>query len=263
VAVGHDAIQSRLRKSLPPVSLLVGPESVGKTTIAFDLIRAHGVQNDDILRFKKLTVESARAISRASVIAPRGRMRVFVLWIDGASDAALNTLLKSLEEAPATSRFVLIGTELPMETVVSRSEVFRFALLSTETVEEILLRRGINPSVAKNAAKASRGQVQNAIRYVNGASEEKMGVLALIQALVNLDEEALNAQSQRWTEGHTNVLSTLSYEIITKQWRTFDPAEVEGVSSKLALRILEAIRPHIRGRLVVNASLMSILKGDA
>ena len=241
----------------------MGPESVGKTTIAFEAIRSHGVRDDDVMRFKILSASAARLISETALQAPRGRMKVYVIFLDRASDNAINTLLKALEESPATTRFILIATELPQETVVSRSTVFRFSLLSTEDVEAVLTGRNFNPTVARNAAQASRGQISNALRYVNGASDAKMGVLVVVSALLQRDEEALNAQASKWTDEHTQALTTMSYEIITKQWRIFDPAEVEGVSSRLALRILEAVRPQIRGRLTVNASLMSILKGES
>lgn len=263
MVIGHPSVEARLKRSLPPVSLLVGPESVGKTTLAFEAIRSHGFRDDDVYRFKKLTVSSAKLISESSIQAPRGLMKVYVVFLDGASVNSMNVLLKALEEAPVTTRFILICTELPSQTITSRAEVFRFALLSVSDVEHILLAKGINPTVSKNAAMASSGQVRNALRCVNGATDAKMGVLAVIGALMSRDEETLNAQASRWTDDHTHLLTTLGYELITKQWRSFDPAEVEGVSSKLALRILEAVRPRIRGRLTVNASLMNILKGDA
>lgn len=263
MAIGHPLVEGRLKRSLPAAALLVGPQSVGKTTVAFEAIRSHGLRDDDVHRFKKLTVESARIISESSVVATRGRMKVYVVFLDDASENAMNVLLKALEESPRTTRFILIASELPNETIVSRTEVFRFPLLGEEDVEQILLSKGINPNVAKNAAKASSGQMIHALRYVRGATDEKMGVLAVVNALMNRDEEALSAQAAKWTDDHTLLLTSLSYELITKQWRVFDPAEVEGVPSKLALRILEAVRPRTRGRLTINASLMSILKGDS
>ena len=263
MSVGHRGIRSRLRTNLPQVALFIGPESVGKTTVAYEAIRLHGVRDDDVCRIQKLTISSARVISESSVVAPRGLLKVYVVFLDGASENAMNALLKALEEAPTTSKFILIATELPPETIVSRAEVYRFPLLSVENVEEILVHRGINPAVARNAAHASSGQIKNALRYVNGASEAKIGVLATVNALVSRDEDALSAQASRWTDEHTQVLTTLGYELITKQWRVFDPSEVEGVPSKLALNILEAIRPRVRGRLTVNASLMSLLRRES
>ncbi len=263
MAIGHPDIQDRLKKNLPAVSLFVGPESVGKMTVAYDTIRKHRVRDDDVMRFKKLTVTSARLISETSLQAPRGRMKVYVIVLDDAPENSMNALLKALEEAPATTRFILIATDLPMETITSRATVFRFPLLSVDSVEQILTKRSLNPTVARNAAMASKGQVKNALRYINGATEAKMGVLAVVQAIKQRDEEALSAQASRWTDDHTLTLTTMSYEIITKQWRVFDPAEVEGVPSTLALKILEAVRPRVRGRLTINASLMSILKGDS
>lgn len=263
MAIGHSAVESRLKRQLPPVALLVGPESVGKTTVAFEAIRSHGVRDDDVYRFKKLTMSSARLVSESSALAPRGHIKVFVIFLDDASENAMTVLLKALEESPATTRFVLITTELPPQTITSRAEIFRFPLLSVTSVEHILLAKRINPTVAKNAAMASNGQVSSALRYVNGASDAKMGVLAAISALMQRDEEALSAQAAKWTDDHTHLLTTLGYELITKQWRSFDPGEVEGVPPKLALRILEALRPRVRGRLTVNASLMTILKGES
>lgn len=263
MASGHHAIQRRLKREIPPVALFVGPESVGKTTVAFHTIRAHGLPDADVARVQKLTVSAAREVAESSLVAPRGDVKVYVIHLDRASGNAMNALLKALEEAPPTSRFILISTEMPPETVASRAEIFRFALLPEANVLEILERRGINPTVAKNAARASKGQMVNALRYINGSADAKMGVLSTVNALVMRDEEALSAQASKWTDDHTHLLTTLSYELITKQWRTFDPSEVEGVSNKLALRVLEAVRPQVRGRLTINASLMAVLKGDS
>jgi len=259
MVIGHADQQARLRQNLPRVSLLVGPYSVGKTTLAFEIARAYEVHDADLLRFKKLTVDDARAIVQASQTPPNGSLKVLVIDLDYASEAALNVLLKALEESPESTRFILIAQEVPMETITSRSTLLRFPLLTDEQVEDILLRRKFAPAQAKNLAGMAKGQVRPALQLASN-SLDKIPVLAALKALRDRDEDALSALASRWTEENTTLLSIMAHEVISTRWRIFQAAEVEGTPTRLALLILTALRQNVRPRLVIHSSLMTILK---
>jgi len=244
------------------VSLLVGPTSVGKTTLAFEVLREHEITGADVIRSRDLTVDSARRIMHDSHVAPVGHTRVFMIDLDGASYAALSVLLKTLEEAPPTTRFILIASEMPPETIASRCDILRFPLLTTAEVEEILLRKKFSPGVASNLARLSGGQVSTALMHAEG-SEAKVVVLAALRALQERDEDALDNLASRWEEQHTELLAQLCREALTQRWKVFQAAEVEGLRSKVALDILVKLRANIRPRLVIHASLMSVLKESA
>lgn len=260
--VGHGGLLSRLMGVLPSVSLFVGPSSVGKWTAAEYLRGVHEVSSADVLRVRRLTAEDARAIVRFASKAAHGTIRLVIVRLDGASPATLSALLKSLEEAPSSTRFILTATELPPATIVSRATVFRFPLLSDEQVEDVLLLRKFKPTEAKRYAALAGGQVRRALDLVEGM-DAKVTVLAAVRALRERDAEALDNLAGKWEDQHTGLLATLCRELLTSRWRIFSNAEVEGLGKKTALAILTALRPDIRPRLVVRASLASVLRGAA
>jgi DNA polymerase-3 subunit delta' len=77
----------------------------------------------------------------------RGRGKVAIL--DDADDldtAGANAFLKTLEEPPPRSVFILVGTSVDRQfaTIVSRCQVVRFAPLPNETVISLLRQQGID-----------------------------------------------------------------------------------------------------------------------
>jgi len=76
----------------------------------------------------------------------RGHGKVAILEdADDLNDAAANCFLKTLEEPPPRSVFILIGTsiEQQMATIRSRCQVVRFAPLAEPVVREVLKAQGI------------------------------------------------------------------------------------------------------------------------
>lgn len=259
MVIGHQPHERALRAHLPAVSLFVGPDSVGKTTLAFQLVRAHDA---DLMRFQHLTVETARTCSEAAMMAPPRDLRVIMLDLDGASESSLTVLLKALEEAPPTTKFILIASELPMNTIVSRCSVFSFALLSEDDVAEILERKKFAPAEARKLAALSGGQIQTALKFADNL-DAKVTVLSALRAIRERDSKALDGLAIKWADPHTELLSQLCREALTRRWRVFQAAEVEGMSGKLAMSILIALRANVRPRLVVRSSLMSVMKEAA
>lgn len=241
---------------LPRVALLVGPDSVGKTTLAFQAVRHHGA---DLVRFAHLSMDAARTCSQTAMLAPIHDLRVIMLDLDGASSEALAVLLKALEEAPPSTRFILIASELPARTITSRAEIFLFALLAEEDVMEVLTRKKFSATEAKRLAALSGGQVSTALKYVNN-QDARIVVLSALRAVRERDARGLDNLATRWADEHTELLAQLCREAITGRWKVFQAAEVEGMPNKLALAILIALRANIRPRLVVRSSLMSVMK---
>lgn len=248
----------RLRNGLPPVSIFVGPPSVGKWTIArWALTYQQRLDEDQILEVRSLNLDSARQITYALT---RTGLRAAIVFMDGASQAAQNALLKTLEELPSGRRVILVGTELPIGTIVSRGEIFSFSLLRIAEVEKILLDRRFNETNAQRLAALSGGMVRIALRHAE-SHEIKVQVLAVVQAIQGRDAKTLDGFATRWSEEHSILLAKLCTEVLTGRWAVFEQAEAEGLRRTLAMKILTALNNSIRPRLTVHSTLMDVLRG--
>lgn len=215
-----------------------------------------------MFRVHKLTMPSARDLvqfARTAPVCPEGKLAI--VQLDKATPAALHVLLKTLEELPAGIKVILISESMPLETVVSRVQVYRFGLLSDEAVANVLIeKRKIEPELAKTLAAASRGQVSRALAQLDDP-DGKQVVLDALEAFREKNPYALDHLAPRWMEEHTELLAIWCRESITKRWSIFG-AETEIPGQSTPLRILLALRPNIRPRLVVRSSLMSVLQGS-
>lgn len=97
----------------------------------------------------------------AAYVSPLvGKHRVFILpGIERWRVEASNTLLKALEEPPATVRFILTTTQSAavMRTIRSRSQLYRLQALTAADVERVLVRGGIPAAEARQRAIHSDG----------------------------------------------------------------------------------------------------------
>ena len=194
------------RGTLPPSVIFDGPEGVGKRTAAVALAQAincpqpvpfaeidgadacgvcasckriaRGVHADVLLiepgDSGTIKVDQVReAIDRAAYRPFEGRRRVVIVDVADAMVAeAQNALLKTLEEPPAGSMFVLVTArpDMLLPTVRSRCQRLRFGRLSPGDVASVLTRvHGYEPGPAHAAASAADGSVGAALE---GASEE-------------------------------------------------------------------------------------------
>lgn len=174
--VGHSRQLGLLRRlveegAFPQSSLFVGPEGVGKRTVARELfsslcggdfnVKEVGVE-------KPVTVDEVRDISSWLFTKPTSGSGKAVI-IDRADEMrgeAANALLKTLEEPPAYAYICLIGRneESILPTIRSRCRIFRFGPLPDSSVAYILERLGLKTD--KRAVKLSRGSVGVALRLL-------------------------------------------------------------------------------------------------
>jgi len=111
---------------------------------------------------RNITIDQIRGVQRRLVTRPTlGSRRAIV--IDAADDLeknAVNALLKSLEEPPVGTFFLLIahrpGRLLP--TVRSRCRMLRFAPLEAEAIDSILRREAPEADAAARAAAIAAGE---------------------------------------------------------------------------------------------------------
>ena len=184
------------RDTLPPSLIFAGPEGVGKHTVAVALAEvlnclspltgeaADGLAVDacgacdacariargvhaDVLRIEpgesgSIRIEQARdAIDRAGYRPFEGRRRVVIVdEADALVPEAQHALLKTLEEPPPSSVFVLVTArpDMLLPTVRSRCPRLRFGRLSPREVADVLVRRHeYSEPDARQAAAAADG----------------------------------------------------------------------------------------------------------
>lgn len=261
--IGHDKARTYLERHLPTATLLLGPASIGKWTLSNHLADHHHVAiSDRWVVPGGLTIDTVRLVAAFARRAPVGQFKLIQARLDHASKAALNALLKTLEEPPPYVRFLLTSARQVQPTVRSRCTVFELGTLSRDELEQIYLSQGLPPRKAAKAAQLAEGQV------IKGYDAEEPDthrnqVVALAKALSSHDRELFDAVFRTWDARNTQLLHNMLIECMTQRWTTFTADEAFGldrhrprlVRMVIALRVLSGARP----RLGVRAALEPFL----
>jgi DNA polymerase-3 subunit delta' len=114
-----------------------------------------------------IKIEQVREIVDRAAYRPfEGRRRVVIIdEADALVPAAQNALLKTLEEPPPSSVFMLITSrpDMLLPTVRSRCPRLRFRPLSTDEVAAALVKRGRTAAEAHAVAGAAAGSIGRAL----------------------------------------------------------------------------------------------------
>ena len=201
---GHRRLLSLLsraiaRDTLPPALLLAGPAGIGKRRVAMAIARTvncldprstseferdacgkcascrrieRGVHPDVIVvepgDTGAIKIEAVRdVVDRAGYRPFEGRRRVVILdEADALVVPAQNALLKTLEEVPPASIFVLVSSmpDALLPTVLSRCPRLRFGPLSAAEIAAVLVRdHRYSEADARAAAADADGSVGRAL----------------------------------------------------------------------------------------------------
>lgn len=218
--VGHQQLKpliagAALRGTLPPSLIFAGPAGVGKRMAAIALAQlvnclspegddacgacascrriARGVHADVLMiepgETGAIKIEQIRdAVERAAYRPFEGRRRVVV--IDDAEQIVPNAqdaLLKTLEEPPAGTTFVLVTSvpETLLPTIRSRCQRLRFGRLSPAEVAGVLMQsHEVSTHDAHSAAALSDGSVGRALEGATEAFvEAREAALALLETV--------------------------------------------------------------------------------
>ena len=187
--VGQERAVVQLQASLTaPVHayLFVGPPGSGKRTAATAFaaallcprrgcgtcdvcVRAVAQIHPDLTVVERegpfISVDQAREIIRLASRSPiEGRRQILVLVDFHLVLNAGPTLLKIIEEPPASTIFVILAEQLPPEliTIASRCVQVPFGALSAATIAGALVAEGIDREHAQRAAAAAGGRLDRA-----------------------------------------------------------------------------------------------------
>ena len=201
---GHSRLLSLLsrviaRDSMPPAVLMAGPAGVGKRMTAVALAQAinclqprssaeferdacgecascrriaRGVHPDVMIvepgESGSIKIEQLREVIDRSQYRPfEGRRRVVIIdEADAAGADAQSALLKTLEEPPSASVFILVSSvpDALLQTVLSRCPRLRFGPLTPGEVARVLMQEhGYSEHDARAAAADAEGSIGRAI----------------------------------------------------------------------------------------------------
>ena len=199
--IGHEWAVRLLKqhiadKRMRHAYLFVGPESIGKRTLARRFAQALSCERADPLSewcgecracrlisdgtFPDLDilapdptiqVDDVRGLQRRLALSPyEGPWRIALLEnFHNASISAANAMLKTLEEPP--DRVVLLLTAVAQEqllpTVVSRCEVIRLRAVASSTILGALEDRDVEAERSQMLATLSEGRPGRAIRWAS------------------------------------------------------------------------------------------------
>ncbi len=201
-AVGY-LKQSLEKDKLHHAYLFSGPEGVGKKKTAVELVKALNCQrptdeggcdqcpscswidrgtHPDFIHLQPegnfIRIEQIRELTNQLMYGPvLGRSRLCLLdMASDLNDQAANAFLKTLEEPPANTFFVLLvrdpGELLP--TIVSRCVVLPFHPLPLSLVEKKLItEKGLAPEEARALSLVSDGSLGKALQYHTGDFRKK------------------------------------------------------------------------------------------
>ena len=223
--VGHERVTTRVacavaRDTLPPCLLLTGPGGVGKRLLATAIAQAlncgalrgdaSGLALDgcgtcsacrriaggaypDVLVLEPgeggaITIDQVReAIEQVGYRPFEGRRRVVI--VDDADllvPAAQNALLKTLEEPPGRSQFLLVTArpDMLLDTLRSRCPCLRLGQLGVGEIAAILTGRGTDEQVARPVAAAAGGSVGRAVQMtLRDRQESREAAIGLLRSV--------------------------------------------------------------------------------
>jgi DNA polymerase-3 subunit delta' len=105
----------------------------------------------------------------------QGHRRVAIINdADHLNVESANCLLKTLEEPPAHSVIILIGTseQRQLPTIRSRCQTVRFSGLDTEFVRDYLIKEGLSEETAAQAAQLAEGSLDLAHEFADAERME-------------------------------------------------------------------------------------------
>jgi DNA polymerase-3 subunit delta' len=282
---GHRAVISLLQRGiardrLPPSLIFAGAEGLGKRRVAVALAEAancvepvdgdacgvcrscrriargvHGdvllVQPDEMGSIKTAVVRDV--VERSAYRPFEGRRRVVIFDdADLLETHAQNALLKTLEEPPSGSWFVLVTAQPDrlLPTVRSRCPALRFGPVPEADVAAALVgEHGWDERAARAAAAASGGSIGRALAM---ASEETAGLRdAAIDALAGVARADARRRLEHARELAGRGGGTLAAERddLARRLHALSSVlrDVEAISSRADARLLA--NPDVRPRL--------------
>jgi len=206
-------LKELIEKDVSPI-LVVGPEGVGKFSFLKEYLDSKKIEKIAIqTEDKNFKIETARSL--VSLSQKKSEKRIIL--IDNAHKFQIysqNTLLKTFEETPSKTIFILVSHQenkiLP--TIRSRSIKVKFGLVKKEETEKFLKEKGFNQKEIDLALDFYPYQPGKALRFLHSKKFELLNKF-LIKKDFNFEELKNNFTLQEFLE---NYLLFLRKELLEK-----------------------------------------------
>jgi DNA polymerase-3 subunit delta' len=195
---------------------------------------------------KEIRVDEVRALARRlSLAALRGRRKIaLVLPADAMNERAQNTLLKTLEEPPQATTFLMVSAnpDALLPTIRSRCARVQLGPVPEELIVQRLLRDGVAEPEARERAARAQGSFSRAL----AEQGERRPLLEEV-------ERALQAPDERdaldLAERHGERDHALDAAIAMQAWlRDLLLAQTGAPDQALELRELRGLALEVAGR---------------
>lgn len=191
-------LESMKRGRIPHAILIVGPEGSGRHELARRMCGAYCLETTspipderldrfpDYREYAFISMADVRAIEEdtASGAFSNGRRAFMLRDVHKMTGVAQNALLKTLEEPPDNTLFVLTGNEDGIEmTIRSRCAIWRMGAGSEQEIAGKLIREHVIPKDAELAASLSDG-IEGLARKMCDSPyfEFREGVISLVES---------------------------------------------------------------------------------
>lgn len=204
-----------------------------------------------------------RVLERAYLKPLQGRAAVFIIDDAHLMNAnSANSFLKTLEEPPQASHFVLTAPsrDAVFPTIASRCQTLAFRPLGRPSMETILAGLGLEPGRAALLASMARGSLEQALRYHREEVPERLAhEFEPMASLPDAGPSLMLDLAQKWGRNRSDALATLEF---MAQWFRDMMVVAEGAGEHLVVHSpsLPAIRKtaHRLGGSAISLSLEAI-----
>lgn len=225
--VGHDRVRRLLEAELPPVTLLRGPDSIGKWALAEHLAEHHRVEPVDRLAVASgLNSDAVHRISTWAARRAHGLFKLVLVNVTDATHRSVYLMLKLLEEPPPEVRFLLVATGAVNPVLASRCEVFDLHTLTAAQLRQVLVEQGMSGPAAARAAREGRGQVAPALARTSDAAH--CTVVDIMCAVARRDTEAFERAIADADTITRDLLHRFIVEALTGQRILFTDEDMHG-----------------------------------
>ncbi len=169
--------------------------------------------------------------------------KIQIVWLAEFLKEAGNTLLKVIEEPPASTIFILVveNVEMILNTIISRTQLVKVSAIDDKDVKDALLKQfEMDEDAAKRIARISDGNFNAALSYATGevnANDELLHRWLVCCSNLKVKNSATNSANLiEWVDeiskiGRENQKTFLKYALFFLSECTL--ISLNGVSEKL------------------------------